>query len=83
MRVSSIAMRRRLVLAIVVAIAVTLSVLAPILIQPLQSLQIGLSDRVRLAVADLSPEQDSRISVVTIDEATMAKLPYRSPLPQP
>ncbi len=83
MRVSSIAMRRRLVLAIVVAIAVTLSVLAPILIQPLQSLQIGLSDRVRLAVADLSREQDSRISVVTIDEATMAKLPYRSPLPQP
>jgi len=82
-RVSSIAMRRRLVLAIVVAIAVTLSVLAPILIQPLQSLQIGLSDRVRLAVADLSREQDSRISVVTIDEATMAKLPYRSPLPQP
>lgn len=70
-------------MAIVVAIAVTLSVLAPILIQPLQSLQIGLSDRVRLAVADLSREQDSRISVVTIDEATMAKLPYRSPLPQP
>lgn len=49
-------------------------------IGPLQVLETGVSDRVRIATTSPSAAQDKRISIVAIDEATMARLAYRSPV---
>ena len=47
---------------------------------PATELEVRLEDRVRIAFSEASVEQNSRISLVVIDEATMATLPYRSPV---
>jgi adenylate cyclase len=63
------------------AIAATaLAVFAVRWIGPLHGLETGVSDRIRIAMTSPSAVQDRRISIVTIDEATMARLPYRSPV---
>ncbi|MGD1922722.1 MAG: CHASE2 domain-containing protein [Paracoccaceae bacterium] len=49
-------------------------------IAPAGELETRLEDRVRIAFTDPSREQDMRISLIAIDEATMATLPYRSPV---
>ncbi|MEM6932973.1 MAG: adenylate/guanylate cyclase domain-containing protein [Pseudomonadota bacterium] len=47
---------------------------------PATELEIRQEDRVRIAFSEASAEQNPRISLVVIDEATMATLPYRSPV---
>lgn len=49
-------------------------------VSPAAELETRLHDRVRIAFSASSKAQDSRISLVMIDEATMATLPYRSPV---
>lgn len=49
-------------------------------IAPLKNFENELSDRVRLALSPAITSQDTRISFVSLDEPTMATLPYRSPV---
>lgn len=46
----------------------------------LSAFEAALSDRARMAFAPSVQSQDKRISFVSLDEATMATLPYRSPI---
>ena len=66
--------------AVVAAIAATLTVLIFRGFQPANELEIRLEDRIRVAFSEPAAAQDNRISIVAIDEATMASLPYRSPV---
>lgn len=43
-------------------------------------LEARLGDRLRLATGPAEAAQDPRVSIVAIDEATLASLPYRSPV---
>lgn len=58
------------------ALAVLLFAAVPIL----GEVEARLGDRVRLALAPGPVGQDPRISFVALDEATLATLPYRSPI---
>ena len=66
--------------AIVAGIAATLTVLIFQYFPPAHELETRLEDRVRVAFSEPAAAQDNRISLVAIDEATMASLPYRSPV---
>ncbi|MEM7671147.1 MAG: CHASE2 domain-containing protein, partial [Pseudomonadota bacterium] len=68
----------RFVAAAVIAAAVAIGIFR--LISPAATLEVQLEDRIRIAFSDPASGQDARISLVTIDEATMATLPYRSPV---
>ena len=65
---------------IIVLAAGVLAILGVRLLPPLGILEANLADRVRIAMAAPGAAQDPRISVIAIDEATMATLPYRSPV---
>ncbi|MEM9043695.1 MAG: adenylate/guanylate cyclase domain-containing protein [Pseudomonadota bacterium] len=73
-------MTRRTGFALIAMFATVLAVLSPQAIDPLFTLQTTLSDRARILFAPSPAGQDTRISLVAIDEATMATLPYRSPV---
>ena len=47
---------------------------------PIADLEAQLTDRVQIALAAPHPAPHPQVSLVLIDEATMAKLPYRSPV---
>ena len=64
----------------VALIAAALTVLIFRSFQPAAELEVRLEDRVRVAFSEPAGAQDNRISLVAIDEATMASLPYRSPV---
>ncbi len=49
-------------------------------VAPVGELEVRLADRLRIALAPPTPAQDPRISMIALDEATMAGLPYRSPV---
>ncbi len=65
---------------LVAAIAGTVAIACARWIGPLQLLDSGLADRIRLAAATAGASQDDRISIIAIDEPTLARLPYRSPI---
>lgn len=65
---------------IIVLAAGLFAILGVRLLPPLGILEANLADRVRIAMAAPGAAQDPRISVIVIDEATMATLPYRSPV---
>lgn len=71
---------RPALLAATVAVAGAAAVLAFALVPLLAEFEGRMSDRLRLALSPGPKSQDARISFVAIDEATMATLPYRSPL---
>ena len=80
MSVVRIANRPVFSMAAVVVVACALAMLATHLVEPIRAVETTLMSRVQIATAAPSPAQDDRISVITIDEATMAQLPYRSPI---
>ncbi len=63
-----------------VLVAALVAMIAVRLVGPLAALEVEMSDRVRIAMTPAPQAQDARVSIVAIDEASMAKLPYRSPV---
>ncbi|MCA8926666.1 MAG: adenylate/guanylate cyclase domain-containing protein [Alphaproteobacteria bacterium] len=64
----------------IAAVAAALALAAVRWVGPLHGLETGIADRIRIAMASPAAGQDSRLSIVAVDEATMARLPYRSPV---
>jgi adenylate cyclase len=72
---------RRLFTGLAVAVAVTAASIAGFtLLGPLASLEGALADRLAAAARPAAEKQHPGVSVVTVNEATLARLPYRSPL---
>lgn len=72
---------RRIVAGLAVALAATVVVFAAFTrLPPLIALEGGIADRMQAVARPPSPAQHPGISVVAITEATMARLPYRSPV---
>ncbi|MBY8974842.1 CHASE2 domain-containing protein [Rhodobacteraceae bacterium NNCM2] len=74
------AVSRRVWPLLIAAASGVAALLCLALIGPLSALEAGLGDRIRIALSSPAEGQDTRISLVMIDEATMATLPYRSPV---
>ncbi|MEC9345378.1 MAG: adenylate/guanylate cyclase domain-containing protein [Pseudomonadota bacterium] len=61
-------------------VAGLLSALLFALLPPLAALEGAIADRIQVLARPVQPRQHEGISVLTVTEATLARLPYRAPL---